>query len=195
MVTHQGRRRRASVPMRALLLCLLFLTFGVQAQTPAVNPAIKDEAVIEDQVRQDINTEQIAEELAVKARTLNDRQDVATVATERRLDVIEQEMSGNQKFWIQIITLITGMITAVVAPIIAMQLYKAQGDRKVLTNSINGVKAELVAEAHAAGYFEGVTMAKTTTDSPEAIARYDARAKEITDRAYSTTDTANGDRA
>lgn len=187
--------KRQHYLIAVLVLCVIALlaTCTTRAQSPTAADRIQDRAVVADQARQDraadVQDEQIeaiAEATvptpAVQAAVNSARQE----ATEQRVERIEKEMSGNQKFWIQIITLITGMITAVVAPIIAMQLYKAQGAQKDLAASINGVKAELMAEAHAAGYFEGVTMAKVAGDSPEVIARYDARAKEVNDRVHNT---------
>lgn len=71
--------------MKALLLCLLALTFGVHAQTPA--DISQDRALAKDQARQDKVTVKLADRLEGKASANSDAQDEANVAANTAQDV------------------------------------------------------------------------------------------------------------
>ncbi len=176
--------------MKILILLFCILTFSVHAQSDQ----IQDKAVVKDQIRQDKATVELADDLEEKTTSTTLRQDEALITAnaaqdaaakivteeqDHRLDAIEGQLSGNQKFWLEILKTVGAIMTAIGLPLITVMLTRAQRDRNTVMHSVNGMSSKVATTARAEGFFEGAKLAARAHEDPRAAALLDERSKLI----------------
>jgi hypothetical protein len=179
--------------MKSILAIILLLFCSVSfAQSPT--DQIQDKAVIKDQARQDRATVVLADDLEEKTAIASAEQDEANIAAntaqdeaakivtagqDARMDAIESQLSGDQKFWLEILKTVASIMTAVGLPLMLAMLTRAQRDRASVMQSVNGMSTQVALTARAEGFFEGAKLAARANDDPKAANLLDERSKII----------------
>lgn len=161
--------------LRLVTLCFAFsyalLLGSAFAQPTQTVAAIAVGATVPDQMQ------------SVAGARRDDAQDALARLEAAKLATIEAEMrrakeqlaiqQASNAFWLQVLQTVMTVLSPIGIALVAYLQVRANRERKLMAQSINGMKTELVANTRAAAYHEGAMLEreKNNPDTPSVIAR------------------------
>lgn len=119
------------------------------------------------------------------ATAQNNRQDTTTAVLAEKVKEQDAQLAilnAKNAFWLQIVQTFMPLLSAIGIAVVAWLQVKAQRERSLMAQSINGLKTELVATTRAAAFMEGAHL-QAVKDSPDAPSLVTARGIELSEEA------------